>query len=247
MLAQNSLSVAQFWVSLGGLLLTLVAGLVALQSFLRSEKWKKAEFLAKEMKDFFEDKSVQKTLRLIDWGLRRVQLLPRESKDSGVVVVTRALQVTALRPHCFMKDCEMAELNCGAASADEGSGGAYLERFRPEEVAIRDCYDRFLDGLEKFSSYVDAGLVQATALRPYIGYWVDNIHASANNKDDAAWKAALLTYISYYRFEGVLSLFKAFGRDIAPASDAYKGFLRQMSNRDYATKLAEISDQKLRN
>lgn len=239
------LELPKFYVSVFGVALSLVAGIVALKSFLRSEKWKKAEFLAKEMKDFFGDERIQKTLQLIDWGVRRIQLSAPEADSSGKVVVTRALQVRALRPHIFLQknvsdaeaadsDTEMTTSDGETAASEVGS----LEKFEPSEVAIRDCYDAFLDGLERLSSYIQTGLIDVAALSPYIGYWIDDIHATTTSHADAAWTASLLTYISFYRFEGVLCLFDAFGRGIRPSSDAYRGFLAQMSDQVYATKLA---------
>ena len=101
------------------------------------------------------------------------------------------------------------------------------------------CYDAFLDGLERFASYVKAGLVDVSSLRPYIGYWVDDISSSTENADDAAWCAALLTYVSFYGFENVLWLFDAFGSNIRPSSATYKSFLTLMPDQELARQLAE--------
>ena len=78
-----------------------------------------------------------------------------------------------------------------------------MRRYTPPETAIRDCFDAFLDGLERFSSYVQTGLISVSQLRPYLEYWIDDIHEIAKDDDDAAWPAALLAYIEFYRFRGV--------------------------------------------
>jgi len=222
----------KLYVSAAGLFLSLIGGVLALQSFYRNEKWKKAEFLAKEMKDFFENANVQKALLLIDWGIRRIKLLP-SGQDDGYVVVTRPLQVSALRPHIFLR---MNDSNSEMISSTECD---YRETFTPSEACIRDCYDSFLDGLERLSSYVRTGVVGIKALRPYIGYWVDDIHAPTTSSVDAAWMASLLTYISFYKLEGVLWLFSAFERDIGPKSDAYIRSFRTMEDQEFASKLAK--------
>lgn len=80
--------------------------------------------------------------------------------------------------------------------------GADSDRFTQAEAAIRDCYDAFLDGLERFGSYTKTGLTDVASLRPYIGYWIDDISEPTSSQDDDAWNATLLTYISYYRFSG---------------------------------------------
>ena len=95
--------------------------------------WKRAEFLAKEMKEFFDNARVQNAPLLIDWGTRWIRLLDDSESNRGNVVVTRQFQ-----------------------------------RYTPAEAAIRDCYDAFLDGLERFSSYVQTGLINVRQLRPYL-------------------------------------------------------------------------------
>jgi hypothetical protein len=75
-------------------------------------------------------------------------------------------------------------------------------------------------------------------MEPYIGYWLQDIHSEAENPADAAWTAALLTYIDFYRFRGVQSLFQAAGKPIDPSSEAYLRSLAGMEDRDLAAKLA---------
>ena len=184
----------KYVIKVAGAIGSLVAFGIAVSTYYRTERWKRAEFLAKEMKEFFAIPRVQKAMLLIDWGKRPIQLLE-----------------------------DLPE----------------WDRFTHAEAAIRDCYDVFLDGLERFASYTKTGLIDVESLRSYIGYWIDDIAAPTTNLDDAAWCAALLTYISYYRFTGVLWLFKEFGQDIGPGSDIYKSFLRGMSDQTLAAALAK--------
>ena len=58
----------------------------------------RAEFLAREMKEFFDSPRVQNALLLIDWSSRRIRLLDDGADDHGKVKVTRQLQVRALLP-----------------------------------------------------------------------------------------------------------------------------------------------------
>lgn len=231
--APDVLQIPKFIVSVCGLILSVIAGVVALRSFLRNEKWKKAEFLASEMKEFFADDRVQKSMLLIDWGVRRIQLFSQSNTDSEGVVVTRQMQVSALRPHVLLSSPDSDSL-MNAESTTHGQGA-----FTPDEARIRDCYDGFLDGLERISSYARTGLVEISALRPYIGYWISEIHSSTDYVQDAAWSASLLTYINFYHFEGVMWLFKAFNCDIGPSSTAYRGFLEKMKDQRAASMLAK--------
>jgi len=79
------LKVAGFW-------LTLVWRL----QYRKADQWKRAEFLANEMKEFFDDPDVRNVLTMIDWGQRRVDLF--HSPDANTTKypeVTPALQVSA--------------------------------------------------------------------------------------------------------------------------------------------------------
>jgi hypothetical protein len=138
----------------------------------------------------------------------------------------------ALLPHTLVGDL----------GSDIEATTSTQQRFTVAQVAIRDCYDAFLDGLERFSSYVVTGLIDRADLAPYLSYWIEDIHAATNDPEDAAWCATLLTYIAFYRFTGVQSLFAAFDRAIDPASAAYQGFLKQMSDQALARRLASAVD-----
>jgi hypothetical protein len=208
---------------------------IGVSTYLRNEKWKKAEFLANEMKEFFGTPRVQKALALIDWGTRELNLLEDRPADQSRVIVTRQLQTMGLRPHILLD-------RSGSDSQKFAEDISSIEGFTEPEAAIRDCYDAFLDGLERFASYVQTDLVDLNSLRPYLGYWIDDIRSATANSDDAAWCAALLTYISFYRFEGVLWLFDAFGWSIRPSSALYSSFLRGMTDQEFAFRLAKAVD-----
>jgi hypothetical protein len=223
---------AKLYVQIVGLVGTFSAAALALRTFLRGEQWKRAEFLAKEMKEFLSDKRVQNALLLIDWGTRTIPLLDDSADNHGRVLVSRELQTHALLPHTLVGD---------ASSDLEQSGPtqASTQRFTIIEAAIRDCYDAFLDGLERLSSYTQTGLVDLEQLRPYLQYWIDDIHCpAACDEEDAAWTAVLLTYIAYYRFSRVQWLFRAFDRSIDVSDPPYRGFLEKMRDQQLAKKLA---------
>jgi hypothetical protein len=232
-----SVEIAKLIVSTLALAGTFLAAGIALRSFLRGEHWKRAEFLAREMKEFFDGSRVQNALLLIDWGTRRIQLLDDNADDHGRVKVTRQLQVRALLPHTLLS---------GAVSDPEqvGDADSSMRRYTPAEAAIRDCYDAFLDGLERFSSYTQTGLISVKQLRPYLQYWIDDVHTQATDEEDAAWSAALLTYIAFYRFHGVQWLFRAFDRSIDPSGSTFVGFLTTMRDQQLAERLAAAAGAK---
>lgn len=208
-------------IGLGG---TAIAAGLGIRSYIRNEQWKRAEFLAKEMKEYLSSSRVQNALVMIDWTVREIPLLGDSA--SGLVRVTRVMSTKALYPHSIEGENVKAE--------GDFVDGAFVRRYSAEEAAIRDCFDAFLDGLERFNAYREAGLVTIAQLKPYFEYWVRDIAAPASSPEEAAWSAALLTYIKFYGYVGVMDLFSAFGYPIDAASTIYQGFLDGMIDRKLA-------------
>jgi len=119
-----------------------------------------------------------------------------------------------------------------------GSDEPGVGRFTPAEAAIRDHYDVLLDGLERFGNYLRTRFVRRGTLEPYIGYWIADIDSGLENPVDWAWRTTLFTYLSFYRFTGVLYLFRAFDKPIDPSSPAYRNALARMQDRKLASTLA---------
>jgi len=233
-MANSGIEVAKLIVSFFGLGGTLVAAIIAVRTFRRTEKWKRAEFLAREMKEFFDNPRVRTALTLIDWSSRNVPLLDQSAPE----FVTREDQCRALVPHVLPNEPVVSDIE--RSSKDIGSSKV---PFSIKEAAIRDCFDAFLDGLERFSNYVQTGLVDISALRPYLGYWIDDIYSYTPDMDeaDAEWSAILLTYIQFYNYSGVQWLFEAFNQSIDPSKARYKEFLTRMRDKGLAGKLEEAA------
>jgi hypothetical protein len=147
-------SQAQLLVSAITVVLAASGALITWRTFLRAEDWKTAEFLAREMKEFFADQRVKTALVMVDWGLRRIKLLDDAAYDGGNVIVDRMMQAMALRPHVLLS---------------RGSDESGVGHFSQEEAAVRDCYDALLDGLERFGNYVNTKLVRVDRMEAYIG------------------------------------------------------------------------------
>src|SRR5690606_35261241 len=59
-------------------IITIILAIKALVEYTKSQKWKKNEFLAKEMKDFFSDRDVKKALLILDWNRIDIPLYDNE-------------------------------------------------------------------------------------------------------------------------------------------------------------------------
>lgn len=195
----------------GVVITTLISGL---RQYRRSEQWKRSEFVAKEMKEFESDPTVQNALQLVDWGTREINLfLKQNPTENDFITITREVQWKALLPHKIKPTYkgDFPGSNSGA-------------NFSPEEAKIRDTYDTFLRRFERFSSFIKSELVSPDEFKPYLIYWVDSIASSDNESDarkDAAWRLSLLTYINYYKYSGVQYLFNLYGKNIEPGMELY--------------------------
>jgi hypothetical protein len=182
----------------------------------RADKWKRGEFLAKEMKDFFDDRAVQKVLTMIDWGARSVNLFDNPDPDPKKhSYVTRDVQIAALKPHTMLRHDSGSDATPGPQERSEAETTLSTESnpctFQVVQARIRDCYDRFLDGLGRFASYVESGLISRKELDPYLEYWINDIAAYTTNPEDAAWTCTLFAYIEFYDFKSVQNLFVEYG------------------------------------
>lgn len=232
----------QALVALAGILGAVVAFLIGLRQYQISQKWKVKEFVANEMKEFFEDWRVRNALLLIDWGSRQLKLeAPSESSNEPFKRVTRAIQISSLRPHTMLGEEGAAD---AAATEEDYSSFSILE------AQIRDTYDCLLDYFERFSGFLESDLVPVDELRPYLQYWIDDIAATKGKEEDLLWTLALFTYIQFYRFTGTVRLFSEFGYDISVGGPIWNSIAENLPMRDLAAQLeaalkGDVSVQKL--
>lgn len=177
-------------IALVGVAIAFAIGLV---QYRRAQQWKRAEWVAQEMKQLFSDPLVQAALLMIDWSSRQILLYPdREKLDERYVPLTNEIVARALMSH------------------EERQGA---DRFSPLEADIRAAFDRVLDGLERFHSYEVTGLVKISDLQPYLKYWAVNLARDRGITTGEDRVARLKTYMDKYGFDGAHKLLK----DIAEA------------------------------
>lgn len=123
-------------------ILTFIRGIY---EYIKSIKWKKSEFLSKEVKEFFKDEDVIKVKAMLDWDVRYLEINGKEVK------VTNDFLISALQTH------------------------NNKSKFTQEEAAIRDIFDNFFDKISYFSIYIDNKLVDKKEVKKYLSYYIDII------------------------------------------------------------------------
>lgn len=171
---------------------------IGLTRYIRDQKWKRSEFVAKEIREFTSDFMVRNAMYMLDWGSRNIHLFPdKPNYEDRYVHVDRIVLMKALQFH---------ELRIKEEDKD---------RFTAEEVAIRDTFDHFLSYFERFYQFIEAGLVSKEELEPYLNYWINSLACEMEENS----RNVIYHYINQYGFTGTQKLFKIFEKDIAPVTD----------------------------
>jgi len=78
-----------------------------------------------------------------------------------------------------------------------------------------------------------------------VGYYIHEIAAPTGDQTEALWSVALLTYVHFYHFIGVTTLFEMLRHDISPGGSIFRGFIDKVDQRDLALakKLLEAAQQ----
>lgn len=175
-----------------------LAFVVGLAQYRRAQQWKRVEWVAQEMKGLFGDPIVQAAMRMFEWGSRRIPLYPdRKEESERYVLLKNEIVADALLLH------------------DDRPDG-----FSDQETDIRAAFDRFLDGLERFHSYVATGLVQLSDLRPYLKYWAVLLCRPRGPRPKDHRLARLAAYMKHYGFEGALALLERIAATESSAATA---------------------------
>ena len=238
---KDRLTFAQVVVSFFGFIGAISAFTFAIFQYRKAEKWKRMQFVADEVRDLEADPIIQNALLMVDWGVRKINLfLIPDPEPNDYVKITRDVQWRALLPHPLKQ--KYGEYQAKTKMDIEGTSGEIRPGrdlgFHVTEARIRDTYDALLTRLDRLETFIAADLIRSDELRPFILYWIDALTSMDGPVDDATWRCTLLTYIDYYKYTGVHSLFERYGKKIAMDGDIYHSILAKVPDRDLAGRLS---------
>ncbi|MBN8680458.1 MAG: hypothetical protein J0M29_19690 [Chitinophagales bacterium] len=179
------------------LLLKVIGGITATVLFFigfwrynREQKWKRKEFVAKEIKEFHEDRMNKNAMLMLDWDTRNIELYPEHPEyEKRFVKIGRKELAKALIPHHILS-----------------------RSFNRDEAIIRDTFDHFLSNITRFEHFVETGIVSIEDFKPYLRYWMDAIAYKLPEPS----RSVLHHYILAYEYVGVMKFLARFGREIKP-------------------------------
>ena len=124
-------------------LLAILTFIKAIVEYVKVLKWKKSEFLSKEIKDFYSDETIGMICKLLDWNARKVEI------NGEVVKINDIFLESALLTH------------------------RKKAKFTEHEATIRDKFDYFFDRLSYFNIYIENNLVSEKETLRYLSYYLD--------------------------------------------------------------------------
>ena len=160
------------------------------------QNWKKAEFLANQVRDFFSDQTVEKVVYVLDWDLRKIRLTddPNEvvvlalHDEGGLALVKNE---TALCNEYLKKN----RVVIIARSLREHDGRPFTEL----EMLVRDNFDWLFFRLGEFQHMIQAGLFSYAEVDVHLSYVLDLISGGKSHVS-AQMVAAIERYLVAYDF-----------------------------------------------
>jgi len=211
-----------------------LAFLFGLLQYQQGEKWRCRDYLAREMKDFFADPMVTNALLMVDWSVRRINLNLDDEPQSKWPAISRSDQIQALYPHVIFP--ARMRLVRREAEESEDTEDQYAA-FSPTEARIRDAFDVLFDRMGAFESLISEELVSVSDLRPYLGYWIEDIADAEAPPEDLRWTLMLFGYINFYKYAAVVRLFEHFGHEISPGGKTWNAIEEKVGDPQLATML----------
>jgi hypothetical protein len=188
--------------------LPAVVGLIATAGFFvglwqysRAQRWKRAEFISRYIKDLEDNKLFRRAMKILDFRASYIEL------DDGRKVFFDHKILTEALPHESLKPSPST----------------------PDEEVIRLAFCDFFDGLDRLQHFVEAGLIKRKHLDPYLPYWFGRFTTTEYKPQefiDTIW-----TFIDGYEYAGVRKLAKEFKFQPPDKEAVYeKVALRQLAN-----------------
>jgi hypothetical protein len=169
------------WIEILKILGAAAAFWIGLSQYRKSEAWKRLEFVAAEMKTFYDDAAVKLAMSMLDWRRKEVALFKyRGENDFKREMVDYAIVASALGIDPDLK-------------------------YDKVQSSVREIFERFLEFLARFEGFLAAGVVKKTDLDPYLDYWIKLIAGQDAHSPEVTQQVlpSLWKFIDYYGYRDV--------------------------------------------
>jgi len=178
-----------------GLIGAVIGFSVALWQYTVSQKWKKAEFLASEYKNFIGNDYVQKAFAMLDGFKINIPYTDSDGSAKFICFDKMKLKIALTNIHI-----------------DKATNRFYAED--SESTYIRLCIDKFLFKLGVMQVHIDSKLIKSKMLKPYVIYWLDLLTNKSDDTIDNDSKELIHQYIKDNKIVSLIKLFATFKKSI---------------------------------
>ena len=242
---QDSLAVSK-WLLACGALLTGGAISWGTYHYVRQQHWQRIEFLRQAVSEFEQDPDIRNALKILDFEEYRDYVIPaaqgttsardHQSTEQIVFRISDELLCNALANH------NQRARNKRQLETHQTRDLLAAESFRQYQIetALRDWFNKLLNGLEHFGYFLESELFTQKELQPWLSYWIKLIADPAYRRPGASkFYDALYSYIHHSGFFGVQKLFERFDYRILPSPYKDTDLVTiQMMAPGYSTQLA---------
>ncbi|MEM6451294.1 MAG: lipase family protein [Cyanobacteria bacterium P01_D01_bin.105] len=186
--------------------------------YARQQQWQRIEFLRQAVQSFEQDPEIRNALKILDFEEYRDYTIPaRNLKDRDQPIVFRVED--ELLCHALANHAERTRVKHRIEYHQDH------DQLDPEdlrqyqiETALRDWFNKLLNGLEHFGYFLESGLFSEEELWPWLSYWIQLIADPAYRRPGASkFYDALYSYIHSSGFFGVQKLFERYDYRILPS------------------------------
>jgi hypothetical protein len=213
------------WAAAIALVMGSVAAIAGIDHYIRRNRWERRELARSVVEEFARKRSIRNVADILDFD----EYCLFEARLSGDRLVrfeaTDERLKRALRSHDQMcKTREglnmLTDMSNQPGKMDE-STARVLQKYRDEEFEIelilRNWFDDFFGALEACEHAIQAGIITAEDVKPFILRWIQLIgDRNKRRNGGSAFYDQLSHYIFWSGYEGVQSLFERYGYKILP-------------------------------
>ncbi|MEM6353420.1 MAG: lipase family protein [Cyanobacteria bacterium P01_D01_bin.14] len=218
------------------ILLSALALAYGVYQYTRQHRWQRLAFLRQIVQEFEQNPDIRNALKILDFEEYRDYQI-RAGEVPLTFKVTNELLIQALASHNDRVRKKKA-LDVQLTGQETAPSSAALQQYQIE-TALRDWFNKMLNGLEHFGYLLDSKTVTKAELSPWIIYWIRLISDPSYRRSGVSKSYdQLYNYIHGYGFMGVQRLFERFGYRILPSPFRDDDLDRIATPHTYSTQLS---------
>lgn len=193
-------------------IITIVAFIFGLNQYRRTQKWKRQEFLANVVKDFFSDFYVSQALSMLDWHKLELKHEPNSDKT-----------------FTYYRD------NLGEALDTEEIRKEKRPLQNPlfdnDEVTIRFSFDKLLYFISSFQCHIENGLYKKEDIEPYIIYYLRIIgERNKYKRIDDRTRFKLWEFMKFYDYKNVIKFMNLYNFNYQKVKKYHEEYLTEIKS-----------------